>query len=75
MASDREEMLNGEIEAFEEELKQLAVRLEEISGVDCNFGACVFDPAMNDIEDKIAEVQKRKKILNDVLQSLEACGA
>lgn len=74
MASDREEMLNGEIEAFEEELKQLAVRLEEISGVDCNFGACVFDPAMNDIEDKIAEVQKRKKILNDVLQSLEACG-
>ncbi len=75
MASDREEMLNGEIGAFEEELKQLAVRLEEISGVDCNFGACVFDPAMNDIEDKIAEVQKRKKILNDVLQSLEACGA
>ena len=75
MASDREEMLNGELEAFEEELKQLAVRLEEISGVDCNFGACVFDPAMNDIEDKIAEVQKRKKILNDVLQSLEACGA
>lgn len=75
MASEREELLNGEMQAFEEELRRLAVRLEEISGVDCNFGACVFDPAMNDIEDKIAEVQKRKKILNDVMESLEACGA
>jgi len=74
MASEREELLNGEMQAFEEELRRLAVRLEEISGVDCNFGACVFDPAMNDIEDKIAEVQKRKKILNDVMESLEACG-
>jgi hypothetical protein len=74
VASDREELLNEEIASFEEELRNLGSKLEEVSGVDCNFGACVFDPAMNDIEDQIAEVQKRKKILEQVLQSLADCG-
>ncbi|OFW56497.1 MAG: hypothetical protein A2W01_03550 [Candidatus Solincola sediminis] len=74
MASEREEMLNGEMETFEQELRRLASKLGEISGVDCNFGACVFDPQMNDVEEKIAEVQKRKQILAEVMESLKNCG-
>jgi hypothetical protein len=74
VASDREELLNEEIGSFEEELRGLGSKLEELSGVDCNFGACVFDPEMNDVEDQIAEVQRRKKVLEQVLQSLADCG-
>lgn len=72
--ADREELLTQEIGVFEEELRKLGAKLEELSGVDCSFGACVFDPAMVDVEDKIAEVQKRKKILTEIMNSLESCG-
>lgn len=74
MAEEREELLNKEIEGFEDELRHLGEKLEELSGVACSFGACVFDPEMQDVEEKIAEVQKRKKILADVIQSLKECG-
>jgi len=73
MADLREEMLEEEINKLDDQMKTLAARMEEIVGVDCNFGACVFDPAMDDIEQKIEEVQKRKQALEQVLQTLESC--
>ncbi len=73
MANEKEELLNKEIEGYEEELKVLASKLQEIAGVDCSFGACVFDPEMQDVEDKLADIEKRKKILADVMDSLEQC--
>lgn len=74
MAEDQEKLLNQEIEAYDDELAKLAEKLEEVAGVDCNFGACVFDPEMNDVEDKIAEVQKRRKTIADIIDSLRECG-
>jgi len=74
MASEKEELLNKEIESYEEELKSVASKLQELAGVDCSFGACVFDPEMEDIESKLAELEKRKKILTQVMESLKQCG-
>jgi hypothetical protein len=73
MADDREKMLNEEIEAYEEQLSGVAYKLQELMGVDCNFGACVFDPAMKDAEERLADLEKRKKNLQDVIKALKEC--
>jgi hypothetical protein len=73
MADDREKMLNEEIEAYEEELKGVAYKLQELMGVDCNFGACVFDPEMKDAETRLADLEKRKKNLQEVIKALKEC--
>lgn len=74
MANEKEELLNQEIETYEEELRVVASKLQEIAGVDCSFGACVFDPEMKDVEAKLAELEKRKKVLAEVKESLDKCG-
>jgi prefoldin subunit 5 len=73
MADEKEELLNKEIEDYEEELKSVAGKLQELAGVDCSFGACVFDPEMQDVEAKLAEIQRRKKVLSEVKESLDKC--
>jgi phage shock protein A len=73
MAEDREKMLNQEIEAYEEQLQGVAYKLQELMGVDCNFGACVFDPEMKDAEARLADLEKRKKNLQDVIKALKEC--
>lgn len=74
MTGEKEELLNREIKDYEEKLKVLAGKLQELAGVDCSFGSCVFDPEMKDVEEKLAELGKRKKILDDVIESLKQCG-
>ncbi|MDY6796268.1 MAG: hypothetical protein SWK76_13490 [Actinomycetota bacterium] len=74
MASEKEELLNQEIGDYEENLKVLAGKLQELAGVDCSFGACVFDPEMADVEAKLDEMAKRKKVLGEVMDSLKQCG-
>lgn len=73
MANEKEEVLNQEIEAYEEELRVVAGKLQEIAGVDCSFGACVFNPEMKDVEAKLAEIEKRKRSLAEIKDSLEKC--
>lgn len=73
MADEKEELLNQEIEDYEEDLRKVAGKLQELAGVDCSFGACVFDPEMKDVEAKLAELEKRKKVLAEVKESLERC--
>ncbi|MFW6113646.1 MAG: hypothetical protein ACOC78_01830 [Actinomycetota bacterium] len=74
MASEKEEILNKEIGDYEENLRELASKLQELAGVDCSFGACVFDPEMQDVEAKLEEMEKRKKMLGEVMESLKQCG-
>ncbi|RJP30028.1 MAG: hypothetical protein C4536_10675 [Actinobacteria bacterium] len=73
MASEKEELLDQEIAAYEDELAVVASKLQELAGVDCSFGACVFDPEMEDVEAKLADLEKRKKVLAEVKDSLEKC--
>ena len=75
MANEKEELLNQEIEAYEDELRVVAGKLQEIAGVDCSFGACVFDPEMKDVEARLAELEKRKRVLAEVKESLDKCEA
>lgn len=74
MADEKEELLNKEIAGYEEDLRVLAGKLQELAGVDCSFGACVFDPEMKDVEDKLADLERRKKVLGEVMESLKQCG-
>ncbi len=74
MANEKDELLRKEIAGYEEELKVLAGKLQELAGVDCSFGECVFDPEMQDVEAKLAEIEKRKKVLAEVMESLKQCG-
>ena len=71
--SDREKVIEDEIADLDEQMKVLAVKMEEIAGTDCDFGACVLDPAMKSVEEKIAEVQRRKKAILETIAKLEAC--
>lgn len=73
MADEREEILNQEIANLEEKTKELAARLQEVVGVDCSFGACIFDPEMTDIEDKISNVQSRKETLEKIMNDVKEC--
>ena len=73
MPDEREKILNTEIEKLEEQTKVLAEKMQELIGVDCNFGACVFDPAMSDVEGRLADVQRRKKTLEKIMSDLDAC--
>ncbi len=75
MAEDKEKLLNEEIAAYEEQLKQVAVKMQELMGTDCSFGACVFDPEMQDTEAKLAELERRKKALAEVIKALKECEA
>lgn len=73
MATEREELLNEEVANLEEETKKLAEKVQELVGVDCASGACVFDPEMIEVEEKIDEIQSRKKMIEKIRASLEAC--
>jgi hypothetical protein len=73
MPDEREELLKKVIADLEEQTMVLAEKMQELVGVDCSFGSCVFDPSMTDIEDRIAEVQQRKKTLEKIIGDLEAC--
>ena len=73
MADERMELLDKETAELEEQTRVLATKMQELVGIDCASGACVFDPAMEDIEAKIADVQKRKALLNEIKESMDSC--
>ena len=72
---EREKVLEKEIAELDDQMKKLAVKLEEIAGTDCDFGACILDPAMESVEEKIEEVQRRKKAVQETLAKLGGGGA
>lgn len=73
MADERAELLDRETAELEEQTRVLAVKMQELVGIDCASGACVFDPAMNEVEAKIADVQKRKAMLTEIKEALDSC--
>lgn len=74
MATQEErEILDKELAILNEETAKLADRFQQLAGMSCDFGECVFDPEMDTVEKKIAEVQRKKRILEGMLASLESC--
>jgi hypothetical protein len=70
---DEEEILKKELADLDEQTAKLAEKFESLAGIDCDFGECIFDPEMDDIQKRIAEVQRRKKILEGMIEHLESC--
>jgi hypothetical protein len=68
---EEEKILERELAELDEKVRELAEKFEELASEDCDFGKCVFDPEMEDVQDKIAEVQRRKKMVQGVLDHLE----
>ena len=73
MADEKEEMLEKMLDDLNQQILTLAEKMEAVAGVDCEFGSCVFDPAIDDIETKIEEVERRKKVVEGMLAHLEDC--
>jgi prefoldin subunit 5 len=70
---EEEEVLKKELADLDDQTDRLAEKFEELAGIDCDFGECIFDPEMDDVNKKIAEVQRRKKILEGLIAHLEGC--
>jgi len=70
---EREEYLQQQLDELDEETKKLAVQMEELAGVDCDFGVCVFDPTLDSVEKKIEDVQRRRKMIAAMMESLKGC--
>ena len=74
MASPEEqEILDKELANLNDETAKLAEKFQQLAGMSCDFGECVFDPDMDSIEKRIAEVQRRKKVLEGMVEHLESC--
>lgn len=74
MASPEEqEILDKELADLNDETAKLAEKFQQLAGISCDFGECVFDPDMDSVEKRIAEVQRRKKVLEGMVEHLESC--
>lgn len=70
MADEMEDILNEEIGIQEERLRKMAFKMEELAGIDCPLGVCVFDPKMLEMEHKLEEIQHHKEVIVDALNTL-----
>ena len=68
---EEEEILKEEMVELDKKTRELAYKLREIAGIDCEFGEYVHDDEMGEIEGRLAEVQRRKKLLEGILEHLE----
>lgn len=74
MANEMENFLNKEIGVQEEQMRRLAARMEELAGIDCPLGVCVFDARMLDTEHELDETQHRKEVIEGALRTLRQHG-
>jgi hypothetical protein len=70
---EQKNVLEGQIEALNEDIKGLGYKLEGILDVGCSLGVCTFDPEADDVQEKIREVQKKRAILERLRDSLDSC--
>lgn len=72
-SKEREEYLQQQLADLDDETATLALKFQSLAGMACSFGECVFDPEMDSVEQKIAEVQRRKSLLEGMIAHLESC--
>ena len=76
MSEEREEqksVLESQIQALNEEIRELGYKLEGLLDVGCSLGVCAFDPEVDDVQEKLAEVQKKRTILERIRGNLDTC--
>jgi hypothetical protein len=70
---DEQKLLEHEIVKLNEELKDLGYKLSELLNVDCSFGDCSFDKELDNVRDKMQEVEKTKKLLEFLKNNIDKC--
>lgn len=68
---EKEELLQQQIDALEDEQLKLAEKMEQIAGIDCTFGVCLFDRNIDSVELKLETVQRRKRAIESIMMSLK----
>lgn len=72
---DKEELLQCQMDELEKQQLELTEKMEQIAGIDCTFGACLFDKRIDSVELKLEDVQRRKKAIESMMKSLKECEA
>ena len=70
---DEKNLMESEIESLNEEINHLAYMLRGLLNVDCSFGVCVFDPEVENVQDKMKEVQEKKALLEHLKRHIDSC--
>jgi len=70
---NEKKMLEKQIESLNEEIKNLGYELSGLLNVDCSFGVCVYDPEVENLQDKLKEVNERKALLEKIKKNLRSC--
>ena len=65
------EILESEIEKINKEIEKLGYQLSEILNVDCSLGVCSFDPEVDNMQDKMKEIEEKKKLLSFLKENLD----
>ena len=74
MADDKERaLLEEQIEKLNEEIRKLGYELSALLNVDCNLGACMFDPEADDVKEKLREVEEKKRMLALIKERVGQC--
>lgn len=64
----RIDMLSKELESWEERLRILAMRMEELASVDCPLGECILDPEMQAVQAGLSDAQRHKEMVEHFLK-------
>jgi hypothetical protein len=70
---EERQLLQKQIDSLNDEIKSLAYKLGGLLDVDCNLGVCSYDPDADDLQEKMQEVQKRKVLLERIMQGIDTC--
>ena len=70
---DEEKLLQKQIDDLEDQQLKLAEKMEQIAGIDCTFGSCVFERNIDSVELKLEEVQRRRKAIESIMRTLKEC--
>ena len=66
-------ILEKEIKKLNEKIKNLGYELSALLNVDCSFGVCSYDPEVDDLEDKMEEIQEKKALLERLMKNIKSC--
>ncbi len=67
-------LLDKELNDLNEKVKKLGYKLSELLNLDCNFGVCSFDPEIDNVQEKIKEIEEKKKLLEFLKKNIDAYG-
>ena len=66
-------VLENQIDSLNEEIKNLGYELGGLLNIDCSFGVCSYDPEVEDLQNKLKEVQEQKELLERIKKNIRSC--